>query len=103
MNKTKEIEIEKELRKDKKKIWKYNKPGIYCIKLKGKIVYIGKSLNMLKRLSQHIVEIQNEHPRNHKYVILRAAMLQGIPIDFDVLQKCYGHSFDELNDALRRC
>ena len=30
---------------------KYEHPGIYCIKVEGKIVYIGKSLNMLKRVA----------------------------------------------------
>ncbi len=30
---------------------KYEHPGIYCIKVDGKIVYIGKSLNMLKRVA----------------------------------------------------
>ena len=30
---------------------KYEHPGIYCIKVDGKIVYIGKSWNMLKRVA----------------------------------------------------
>ena len=30
---------------------KYEHPGIYCIKVDDKIVYIGKSLNMLKRVA----------------------------------------------------
>lgn len=30
---------------------KYEHPGIYCIKLDGQIVYIGKSENMLVRVA----------------------------------------------------
>lgn len=92
--------IEEELRKDKKIVYKYNKPGIYAIKIEGKIVYIGKSLNMLKRLSQHMAEIQNQKPKSHKYQVLRQAHLRGIDITFDVIKKCYGKTFSELEDAL---
>ena len=30
---------------------KYEHAGIYCIKIDGKIVYIGKSANMLRRIA----------------------------------------------------
>ena len=33
---------------------KYDHAGIYCIKIDDAIVYIGKSHNMLKRVSQHV-------------------------------------------------
>ena len=37
---------------------KYEYPGIYCIKLDGRIVYIGKSENMLERIAAHYVGIK---------------------------------------------
>ena len=36
---------------------KYDHAGIYCIKIDDTIVYIGKSHNMLKRVSQHYAAI----------------------------------------------
>jgi len=30
---------------------KYERAGIYCIKQNGKIIYIGKSVNMLRRIA----------------------------------------------------
>ena len=37
---------------------KFEHPGIYCIRLDGRIVYIGKSTNMLERIASHHVGIQ---------------------------------------------
>ena len=37
---------------------KFEHPGIYCIRLDGCIVYIGKSTNMLERIASHHVGIQ---------------------------------------------
>ena len=37
---------------------KYEHAGIYCIKIDDEIVYVGKSTNMLKRVSAHYVNIQ---------------------------------------------
>lgn len=92
--------IEEELRKDKKLVWKYNKPGIYCIKVNGNIVYIGKSLNMLTRIAQHMFEINRVNQKSHKYQVLRQIKDMGINIQFDVLKKCYGSTTDELYSAL---
>lgn len=48
---------------------KYDAPGLYCIKINNKIVYVGKSLNMLNRIANHLFRI--EQPQNtHKYQIL---------------------------------
>ena len=92
--------IEEKLRNDKKIKWKYNKPGIYCIKIQGQIVYIGKSLNMLKRISQHMFEITRDKQTSHKYTILRQAKDKGIDIQFDVLRTCFGRSASELDNIL---
>lgn len=76
---------------------KYNKPGIYCIKIKDIIVYIGKSQNMLERLAGHLCHInkQSDEWRAHKYQVLRQAAENNIPVGFDVLEVVDGD-----NDAL---
>ena len=62
---------------------KYEKAGIYCIKIDDDIVYIGKSHNMLKRVAQHYVGIKSQSEL--KYRILAEAHRKGHKIDFDVL------------------
>ena len=62
---------------------KYCHPGIYCIRLNEQIVYIGKSKNMLKRVAEHYVGIQNGSET--KYRILAEAKRKGHDVEFDVL------------------
>ena len=62
---------------------KYEHAGIYCIKIDGKIVYIGKSANMLRRIAQHYVGIRQGNEK--KYRIISEAERKGHPITFDVL------------------
>ena len=62
---------------------KYEFAGIYCIKIDDTIVYIGKSRNMLKRVSQHYVEIKKQSEA--KYRIMAEAQRKGHTINFDVL------------------
>lgn len=76
-------QIVEELKKKPGLKEKYDCAGIYSISIDGILVYIGKSINMLKRLAQHLDAI--EHPHNHKYKVLREAYLTGHSIDFDVL------------------
>ena len=64
---------------------KYEHAGIYCIKIDNKIVYIGKSHNMLKRVAQHYAGIQMQSER--KYRILAEAQRKGHAINFDVLYR----------------
>lgn len=62
---------------------KYEHAGIYCIKIDGKIVYIGKSGNMLRRIAQHYAGIKQGTEK--KYRIISEAERKGHPISFDVL------------------
>lgn len=62
---------------------KYERAGIYCIKINRQIVYIGKSQNMLRRIAQHYVGIQTEAEK--KYRIMAEARRKGCDISFDVL------------------
>ena len=63
---------------------KYGKPGIYCIKINGKIVYIGKSIYMLSRVEYHKRYITSGNGER-KYKILNQAINKGYRIEFDVL------------------
>lgn len=62
---------------------KYGHAGIYSISIDNKLVYIGKSDNMLKRLAQHYVGIKTESER--KYRILAEAQRRGYTVKFDVI------------------
>ena len=62
---------------------KYEFAGIYCIKIDNDIVYIGKSHNMLKRVSQHYAAIMGQSEK--KYRIFAEAQRKGHSINFDVL------------------
>lgn len=62
---------------------KYEFAGIYCIKVDDKIVYIGKSGNMLRRIAQHYAGIQRQTEK--KYAVLAEARRRGHNINFDVL------------------
>ena len=72
--------------------------GIYAILLDGKIVYIGKSINILKRMAQHYVGIRLQS--EHKYEILAQAAQQGHQIRFRVL--CYTENIDTAEGELIR-
>lgn len=73
---------------------KYRRPGIYCIKIDGDIVYVGKSKNMQGRLSEHIRKINSGIGEN-KYKVLHEARQQGKTIQFDVLEYA---NLDDLTD-----
>ena len=62
---------------------KYEHAGIYCIKISDRIVYIGKSANMLRRIAQHYVGIKQGTEK--KYRIISEAERKGHTISFDVL------------------
>ena len=62
---------------------KYECAGIYCIKIDDEIVYVGKSHNMLKRITQHYVGIKTQSEL--KYRVLAEASRKGHNIEFDVL------------------
>lgn len=80
---------------EKKKQWivsqdanieeKYDRAGVYSISIGDKLVYIGKSENMLKRITEHVMEIGRETPKEHKYKILKEAKENDLRIKFDVL------------------
>lgn len=84
--KKQELERYEALILDKTKKNKYNnRKGLYYISINNKIVYIGKSTNILCRLANHLYEIDNNN-KTKKYIMLRALRQAGYTIKFDVLQ-----------------
>ena len=75
---------------------KYNRQGIYGIYVDGKLVYIGKSADMLHRVASHILAIDNigKDARGHKYLILRQSKESGLRVAFDVLEYIDGTKED---------
>ena len=63
---------------------KYKAPGVYCIKLDERIVYIGKGKRMIDRVVAHFVGIQCHTERKYR-IISEAAQALECPIVFDVL------------------
>ena len=57
--------------------------GIYCIRIDNTIVYIGKSMDMLRRMAQHYVGIRTGSEK--KYRIMAEAKRKGHRVNFDVL------------------
>lgn len=69
---------------------KYNHSGVYSISLGGKIVYVGRSNNMRKRIVSHMNLIKNPEKVSsesgpNKYQVLNEAYNRGLLIQFDVL------------------
>ena len=65
------------------------KPGIYCITVDMKIVYVGKSKNVYQRCRSHIYNIQNAmFNQEKKYLLLLSAFLGGHWVDCYPIQYC---------------
>lgn len=76
---------------------KYDHYGIYCIKVDGQIVYVGKSRNMLKRIAQHMYEIEYNKKKN-MYLVLRE-LKSTHQISFDVLTETTEEDDNEMGHA----
>ena len=79
-------ELYEEFLKDDYRVQKYKHPGIYSISINKRLVYIGKSRDMLMRVSSHIINTGWLNKENNKYKVLYEAYLRAdVTIDFDVL------------------
>lgn len=74
---------------------KYNHPGVYCIKINNKVLYVGKSIDMKSRVFTHRQEIR-QGTEEKKYQILSEALKRGERIDFDVL---YTSTLEDIEEA----
>lgn len=75
---------------------KFEHAGVYGILLDGKLVYVGKSVNMLQRMAQHYVQIAT--PKEHKYEILAQAAHSGHTLRFTVLYYATGAVQNQQNE-----
>lgn len=78
---------------------KYHHPGIYSISIDGHLVYIGKSLDMLVRIANHMACIENPE-KCHKYIILNQAYQKNLKIQFDVAYYSYGKTEEEIKQDI---
>lgn len=76
----------------------YSAPGIYVITIDEKYgVYIGQSVDMYQRCSQHIYNIQNAMlNQEKKYLLLLSAQLGGHKIDCHPICYCDMEELDEI-------
>lgn len=95
----KEIEKRKQIIIDSGKKDKYNKQGLYGIYLNNKLVYIGKSTNMLVRIANHMLAIDGIGGDKDawKYNMIRQAIADGYRVRFDVIAEMEGCSCHELS------
>ena len=77
---------------------KYDRPGIYCIRLDNQMIYIGKSTNMLHRIASHYVGVKEESEK--KYRLLAQMQREGHTIGFDVLYYAGSTGHDDINDEI---
>lgn len=84
---------DQELRQFPELIDKYDKPGIYSISINNKLVYIGKSKNILFRLAAHIVN--TSYNKGHKYQIFKQAIESNFPVSFGLLYEAKSDDIDE--------
>lgn len=66
---------------------KYAAAGIYGIYIEDKLVYIGKSKFMLRRICEHMSQISSKNSKkSNKYQVLDEAMERGLKVRFDVIE-----------------
>jgi len=61
--------------------------GIYAITIQNRVVYIGKSTNLISRVTRHIRNALNGHKRP-KYQILNSAICDGKFVNCVVIEEC---------------
>ena len=65
---------------------KYAAAGIYGIYIEDKLVYIGKSKFMLRRVCEHMGQISSKNAKkSNKYQVIDEAMKRGFKVRFDVI------------------
>ena len=89
---------------DPYKVEKYDKPGIYCIKINDIIVYVGLSRNMLQRLADHSLEIEDgrNHKTNKYRVLYQATQHEDCQISFDCLLEVVGETQEQIDKELKQ-
>lgn len=85
-----------------KKEWstKFQCAGVYAITIDNKIVYIGKSDNVLRRIAEHYASIVFPQGKARKYAVMSEAKKAGCQIRFELLYKAKHQLGNEMYDEI---
>ena len=76
-----------------------DKSGIYAITIDDGVVYVGQGIDVYKRCSTHIYNIQNAMLNGeHKYLLLLAALLGGHKVDCRIIEYVEPKELTEYED-----
>lgn len=89
--KQKREEIMKEIPQDIKNKF-FGKAGVYGIYIEGRLVYVGETINLLRRWIDHkfntLYNFKQKEYQEEKYRVLREAYAAGLVVSCDVLEFC---------------
>ena len=77
---------------------KFLNAGIYSISINNKIVYVGKSTNMLYRMAEHWVSMSN--PKENKYKVFAEAKRRRYNVKFNVLYSAKSQTKEEIEEEI---
>ena len=77
---------------------KFLNAGIYSISINNKIVYVGKSTNMLYRMAEHWVSMSNQ--KENKYKVLAEAKRRRYNVKFNVLYSAKSQTKEEIEEEI---
>ena len=77
---------------------KFQCSGVYSIAVNNKIVYVGKSNNVLYRMAEHWASISN--PKENKYKVLAEAKKRNYNVKFNVLYSAKSKNKSEIEEEI---
>lgn len=77
---------------------KFQCSGVYSITVNNKIVYVGKSNNILYRMAEHWASMTN--PKENKYKVLAEAKRRNYNVKFNVLYSAKSKSKAEIEEEI---
>ena len=77
---------------------KFQCAGVYSISVNYKIVYVGKSLNILHRMAEHWASMTK--PTENKYIVLSEAKRRKYTVRFNVLYSAKSHTREEIEEEI---
>ena len=77
---------------------KFQCSGVYSISINNKIVYVGKSMNILHRMAEHWASMTN--PKENKYKVLSEAKRRKMIVSFDVLYSAKNNIRSDIEEEI---
>ena len=77
---------------------KFQCSGVYSITVNNKIVYVGKSTNILYRMAEHWCSMGN--PKENKYKVLAEAKRRNYNVKFNVLYSAKSKNKSEIEEEI---